>query len=160
MTKAQQDAIRARLAELETKGGGVLTPDMVIADARHDGSPLHAHFEWDDNKAAQAWRLEQARTLIRSVMLVVTTETSTLSVVAYVRHPDMASDEQGYTSTARIRTDKDRAHEVLTDEFSRAAAALRRARELAIVFGLQKDVDIVARKVEKLAKRIPAHANA
>lgn len=127
---------------------------------------VQAHDCYDDETAELLswfeveWRVEQARRLIRSITVLVSTETSTLAVVAYVRHPDMSVGEQGYTSTMRVRSDRDRAHEVLTDEFARAAAALRRARELAIVFGMQKDVDVLAKRVEKLQKRVPSSSRA
>lgn len=160
-TKEQQEAIRARLSELEAKGKGRLTPDMVLSDARKPTSPLHSYFEWDNLKAADSWRLEQARALIRSITVVITTERNSVSVVGYVRDPDMPHGEQGYTSVARIRTDKDRARDVLVDEFSRAAAALRRARELAIAFNLERDVDAVTKKIERLQNKVPENrANA
>jgi len=153
MIKIEQEAIRVRLAELEAKGKGTLTPDAVIADARKSSSPLHACFEWDDGKAAQAWRIEQARGLIRSVRVVITTDESSVTVVAYVRDPEQAPGEQGYTSTVRLRDDKDRARAVLVEEFSRAGAALRRARELAIAFALEKVVDQISTRIERVKKK-------
>lgn len=152
-TKAHQEAARARLAELETKGKGRLTPDMVVADARRPASPLHSFFEWDDGKAAQAWRIEQARDLIRTVMVVVTTDKRSVSVVAYIRDPDQEAGDQGYVSTLRLMNDKDRARSALVEEFSRAAAVMRRARELAVAFSLQDETDRITRRIETVKKR-------
>ena len=44
---------------------GILTPDAVVEDAAAKTSPLHSYFEWDNKKAAHAFRLDQARELIR-----------------------------------------------------------------------------------------------
>lgn len=143
MNRTQQKAANARLAELEIKGGGNLTHEMVLADAQDPSSPLHDYFEWDDTKAAQAWRIEQARLLVRSVRVVINTERQVITTIGYVRNPDLPGDEPGYVSTARILNDKDRAREVLLLEFERVTAALRRARELAIAFGLEDDVDLL-----------------
>ncbi|AZO77477.1 MULTISPECIES: hypothetical protein [unclassified Bosea (in: a-proteobacteria)] len=53
---------------------GELTPEDVLADARHGNSPLHSFFEWDDSAAAEQHRLHQARGLIRSVVAIYTSE--------------------------------------------------------------------------------------
>lgn len=45
---------------------GVLTPEIVLNDARRKSSPLHYEFDWDDSTAAHRWRIEQARKLIVS----------------------------------------------------------------------------------------------
>lgn len=38
--------VGARLEQLRIAGDGELTPEVVIADARHSASPLHSLFEW------------------------------------------------------------------------------------------------------------------
>jgi hypothetical protein len=49
---------------------GILTPDIVVNEARPADSPLHNRFEWDDSIAAEAHRRAQAQELIRSVKVV------------------------------------------------------------------------------------------
>lgn len=48
---------------------GALTPRAVVDDATHDNSPLHKCFEWNDVKAADAFRIEEARKLIGSIIV-------------------------------------------------------------------------------------------
>jgi hypothetical protein len=55
-----------RLESIRTKCN-VLTPDVVLDDARKSKSPLHQFFEWDDSIAAEQYRLRQAGHLIRSI---------------------------------------------------------------------------------------------
>lgn len=50
---------------MRKQAGGTLDPTEVLADARNPNSPLHVAFEWDDETAAAAYRLDQARKLIR-----------------------------------------------------------------------------------------------
>ena len=64
-----------RFEELEAKHGEI-TPRIVLDDARDENAPLHPCFEWDDNKAAEAYRLTQAGLMIRA--LVVTVEKTEL----------------------------------------------------------------------------------
>lgn len=49
---------------------GALTPRMVVDEAREPSHPLHPRFEWDDAKAGELYRREQARELIQSVKIV------------------------------------------------------------------------------------------
>ena len=49
---------------------GRLTPANVVDTARPAEHPLHDRFEWDNEVAGEAYRLEQARRLIRSVRVV------------------------------------------------------------------------------------------
>lgn len=53
------------------EANGELTAPMVLDSARPDNAPLHPYFEWDDATAAEEYRLEQARSLIRRVTFVV-----------------------------------------------------------------------------------------
>lgn len=66
LNKAQQ--VGEELARLENGSGG-LTAARVIAAARKLASPLHPFFEWDNTKAAAEYRLEQARYVIRYVII-------------------------------------------------------------------------------------------
>jgi len=53
-----------------------LTPEAVVDAAKDKSNPLHAVFEWDDGKAGHQFRLQQANTLIRSVVVTVSRETT------------------------------------------------------------------------------------
>lgn len=66
--KDAAQVVGERLAYLQ--GRGPLTAEAVLQDAENERSPLHAAFQWDDTEAAQQWRLEQARSLIRSVVVI------------------------------------------------------------------------------------------
>lgn len=57
------------LAEIEAKSGN-LTAFNVVDAARPKRSPLHGAFEWDNTVAAESWRLEQARSMIKSIEIV------------------------------------------------------------------------------------------
>lgn len=49
---------------------GLLTPQLVLDEARDPDHPLHTRFVWDDAVAAERYRLEQAHELIQSVKVV------------------------------------------------------------------------------------------
>lgn len=52
----------------QTNGG--LTPGLVVEHAKPDDSILHGYFTWDDQQAGHNWRMEQARYLIRQLVVV------------------------------------------------------------------------------------------
>ena len=56
------------LEKIEARDGGI-TPGAVVDAARPEGSKLHNVFEWDDEKAAEQYRLTQASTLIRCIVV-------------------------------------------------------------------------------------------
>ena len=49
---------------------GVVTADRVLDESRPKEALLHACFEWDDPKAAEAYRLYQSRKLIGNLVKV------------------------------------------------------------------------------------------
>lgn len=48
---------------------GELHPADVVEKARDKSNPLHREFIWDDSKAAEAFRLDQARRIIRGIII-------------------------------------------------------------------------------------------
>lgn len=62
--KADPQKIGQALAKIASDGAGRLTPAAVVEAARSAKSPLHRHFEWDDAKAAESYRRDQAREII------------------------------------------------------------------------------------------------
>lgn len=58
------------LVELADRGG--VTARDVLDTGRSPQSPLHKYFEWNDEKAADIYRLEQARKIMRSIRVTYT----------------------------------------------------------------------------------------
>lgn len=84
-------AVGEHLELLRKQCKGELTPEDVLEDAKHDNSPLHSFFEWDDTAAAHAHRLAQARGLIRAVVAVYVDDEKQRPAVrtkAYVHIPE------------------------------------------------------------------------
>ena len=145
--------VEAFLNRLAGKHGGHLTPEMVVDAARPKDSPIHGHFEWDSKKAAYAHWLYQARALIRSVHIEVTTTQMSVRAPAFVRDPAMAGDRQGFVSVAQLRDDEDLAREAVVAEFSRASAALERAKAVAAALDLTSEIERIQDDIGVLSER-------
>jgi len=110
--------IGERIARIEKRGGDV--PAGVVEDARDQSSPCHAVFDWDDSSAAHTQRIEQARSLIRKIHVVIVgadgaeIETRAFQFVTI-------ADREEYTSIETILSDAG-AH---ADLLARARKALQ-----------------------------------
>lgn len=82
---------------------GLLTPRAVLAAARPQNSALHEYFTWDDGEAAEKWRIEEARRLIRSVT-VTFGEREEISVPVFVSLPADRAHGDGYRTLDSVRS--------------------------------------------------------
>lgn len=62
---------------------GALTPENVVAEAKKKSSILHKFFEWNDDKAAEQYRLQQARNLINNIQVTVVAHGKSRDVGAF-----------------------------------------------------------------------------
>ena len=127
---------RARLAEMESKGE--LTPERVVKEAKRPTSPLNGMFQWDLKKAAYRHWIEQARTIIRSLSVVVTEDTITARVPLYIRDPRTA---EGYMSILSVGNSKDMARQAILSECKAVSAALQRAKSISVQLGMEPMFD-------------------
>lgn len=85
---------------------GVLSKATVLKEAKFKKSPLHNFFEWDDKKAADKHRLEQAGGLIRELRVkVITEDKKQRSVRAYVQATAPESEIASYHPIINVLND-------------------------------------------------------
>jgi|GEM_PF-487175 len=58
---------------------GAITPDAILTRATPDDAPLHNLFEWSDSEAATAYREQQARYLLRTLVVIYRKQDGTLA---------------------------------------------------------------------------------
>jgi hypothetical protein len=107
---------------------GVIDPHVVLDASRPEDAPLHSHFEWDDGVAAEKWRLEQSRSLIRSVEII--RETDETREIAFVN----VTSAGGYVSAETVRTRPDlyaEAWRAYRSRLEAAAVQLQKLEDLA-----------------------------
>ena len=67
--KVNAQVVGEEIERLEQKNGKV-TPAEMVKEAKPKKSPLHNLFEWDDKKAADAYRLQTARQVLCALYVV------------------------------------------------------------------------------------------
>lgn len=122
------------LDELSRSASG-LTPQTLVDANRAEGTLLHDVFEWRDDIAAEKYRQEQARAIIRNIVIVeqTTDEEERAPVRGYVSAP--GGESRYVTMQSALTEEKFRAK--LLEDAKRDAklftAKYRRLNELASV---------------------------
>jgi tRNA A37 N6-isopentenylltransferase MiaA len=112
------------LADIEDRHG-VIDPHTVVDESRPEDAPLHPVFEWRDEVAAEKWRLEQARRVVRSVEIIAE-DRNEPTQIAYVN----IQSQGGYVSAATVRSQPDLYEEALQSYRSRLEAAVAQLAKL------------------------------
>lgn len=126
--KGDAQIVGERLDTIAARNGGRLQPRAVIEDARKRSSPLHVHFEWSDKAAADEYRVQQARELIRSVRIVA---------------PDDGPPHHAYHS---ILADEGRAYRALGEILT------SRSLQISLMKQADRELDLFCKRYRELAE--------
>jgi hypothetical protein len=142
-----------------------LTSEGVVAEAKAKSSPLHDLFLWDDSEAAHKYRLVQARTLIRSITVIVE-DSAPVRQYVHVRNTDpkskrtrsgtyqpvkaVAQDLDSYQVALQELLEKLRAAERAVQELQEAAGKSRPKSMLAIIGTITESLQVAHAAVKKL----------
>ncbi len=144
-----------QLEQIRQRHDGTMTPANVIADAKSVASPLHDCFEWSNREAANLYREDQARRLIRSVDVIIENlnngdQDKHQQAFVSVARPFM--EGPAYTSTAEALSDEEMTEIVLSNARAQIRGWRRRYGHLA---GIAADIGRVVEAIDEL-EMIPA----
>jgi len=82
-----------------------VSAEVLVAESRAADSPLHGCFEWNNRKAAGEYRKEQARLILRSLVIVVqeSDDAKPIKVNAFVSF----DDQPEYVTIQSVIADED-----------------------------------------------------
>lgn len=126
---------QAILIQIAAEHGGVLRPADVVNAARPEDHPLHKYFEWNDKKAGEAYRRQQARQLITQVRVNVRDGKPIQAWVNIIA--DRNTDNEGYHGIVEVLSDEERLQqlkETAAKELEYFERKYSRIEELADVF--------------------------
>lgn len=115
---------------------GRLTPAIVLEDAESKSSPLHGCFEWDNARAANAYRKRQARQIITAIIIVPKRKSDPHTRAFY-----RVEDVKGYTTRERVLETETMYLEVLTKMKIRLKQARNIYEEFAELAGVVSEID-------------------
>lgn len=131
---------------------GVITARAVVEEARNPDSPLHPYFEWDEEKASEAFLLMQAEGLIRRYRITVvrqeplTKKVKVLVSRGTVSRRSIRSSEGSYETIEDVLGDPARRAEMLDNALGELEGIKRKyevLEELAIVWQAVDEVEAV-----------------
>jgi hypothetical protein len=120
LNKQQSQIVAGELRSIE-RASGLITPKLVVDRARSGDSPMHRYFEWNNGKAAEAYREVQAGRLIRMVYVKSAYDEKLSPVRAFVNvrpmpdgeEEDSAPSLQGYVSMQTVMSNTGMREQVL-----------------------------------------------
>jgi hypothetical protein len=134
---SQQEKIVRELKALSKQNKGFLTAQHVVEFARDPETALHSRFEWNDNKAAEEYRIWQARQLLRVYVEVINDDLKPARIFVSLKSDRYNRSGGGYRPFITVLEDHQLRAEMLQDaleEFKVYRAKYAALRELARAF--------------------------
>lgn len=125
------------LKRIASEHGGLLIPEIVVQKAKVKTSPLHRHFEWSDTKAAQQYRIWQARQLISITVELIGGVQGPAAPVFVSLTPDRQRNGGGYRIMTEVLSDAEMRKQMLSDALAELNVFQQkyvRLKELAEIF--------------------------
>lgn len=117
---------------------GDLTPELIVKKAKAISSPIHKCFTWNNTKAANKCRLDEARFLLRIVTIEV--EEHNIITRAFVSVQD-EEDENIYTTMETAMSDVVLRAQVLAKAKNELRAFKEKYAQLTELAKIFKDID-------------------
>jgi hypothetical protein len=146
-----REDIKAELEALRSEKGSIIPKD-VVDRARDPDSPLHDQFTWDDSEAAEQWRIEEARKLIRVFVTVL--PSSNVPIRTYVSlTPDRAAGV-GYRIIDEVLSHEVLRAQMLEDALSDLRTFELKYARLAELKPVMSAIEKVRRKGQGTERRV------
>jgi hypothetical protein len=141
------DVVAEEIKKIQDANNGECTAALLLQSARSTSSPLHSAFEWNDEVAAEKYRLQQAGALIRAVRIVVKDDgkgpPKTVRAFISTRKVDETElkERRVYISTNDALRDPDARGQLLRDAIRDVHAYMQRYRHFSELATLFAEID-------------------
>src|ERR1700744_2596460 len=126
-----------------------VSAEKLVEEAKPEDSPIHNCFTWDDSEAAQKYRVEQARYMIRSVEKVIISERGVETrQIAFVSISE--GKTSSYVNTTAAMSNERTAAIVIAEAKAALAGWSRRYRHLAAI---AKELGPVLHAIDQLDEK-------
>ena len=119
----------------------ILTPEVVVRAAENSESVLHKLFEWDENKAAYNWRLQQARTILNNIEVTIITDGEPREIAVF----EVTTRSEGYKSVDTFTNeDVDFVRASILRQLNTMKSKLKTYKEFdKVLFYINKAIEVV-----------------
>lgn len=110
----------------ELEGLPVKTPEAIVRAAKKKRSAMHECFTWDTEEAAKQWNLQEARSLIGSIVTVAEVDGEDISFRAF--ESVVIGEQRQYVDAIQICNDTDLRAQVMGEINAGIGELARKAR--------------------------------
>lgn len=154
MTRSAE--VSGELLRIAADHGGLLRAADVVREAADAASPLHSYFEWDDTEAAQLYRLQQARQLIRVVVQVQQYDEQTYRVRTFVSlTEDRVQEGGGYRVMTSVLSSPNERARLLNQAMRELNNFKVKYQELTELIGIFRAIDRASRTIDPDVPQAP-----
>ena len=118
--------------------GQEVKPEQIVEKARDEGTELHKCFEWDDTKAAEKYRVYQARQIVCHLVIKQESDQPERKEVRVFYKTD---NQAGYKPTTYIMRNEDEYLKLLHRALGELSAFRKKYSNLKELNGLWEAVD-------------------
>jgi len=142
---------RPAVAEKEfariTERHGELTAEAIVSEARNRRNPLHQDFEWNDGKAAEKFRLQQAGDMMRALRIEYLTDRGQkVNTRLLINVAETKDSGTSYHHIKVVLSDREMRERAVDAALARLLAVKREYEHL-------KELADVFRAIERVAKK-------
>lgn len=139
------------------KRDGEITPEAIVKEARKTHSELHNYFEWNNTKAADKYRLQQAADLIQRIEVRVLKDGSQKTIRAF-EVINKGVGEKGYASY-NLADGLTRAKEIALSDLKKVLYRLNQHSEYsAVIPHVNKAIKELSKVSTETKKKVVAPA--
>lgn len=134
---------------------GVCRPQSLVDAARPATSPIHSMFEWDNSKAAESYRTEQARGVLQALKVVIRKpQLRPVARPAFVSVKPATTKSRGYVTVRSAMSAQDTRDQLLAEALRHLESIRRRFEMLDELAEVWKAIDAAAaaKKVKRQAR--------
>jgi hypothetical protein len=156
------------LNKIAERNGGKFKPIDVVEEARNPRNPLHSIFEWDNTKAAEKYRVEQARHLINHITVEIKYDNTVRNIKGWFSINETPNEKRMnkiYVNVERVMGEPELRHQVLLSAIEEAEfwkEKYYQYKELSNIFvsidKTKKKLLIAEKKISARSKKTKAKA--
>lgn len=113
-------------------------PEEIVDKARDESTELHKCFEWDDTKAAEKYRVYQARQIVCHLIVKEVNDDPQKHEVRFFYKTD---NQEGYKPTFYIMRNKDEYHKLLERALAELSAFKKKYSTLKELEGVWEAIN-------------------
>ena len=137
-------SVQSELLAIAKANKGRLAPKKVVEFARDPKTALHGRLLWDNTRAGDRYRLQQAAEIIRRFKVVIRSEKmESVKIRAFVSLANERDGSSGYRETVRVLSNKELRAEMLRTALMELQAFRRKYSILSELKGVLFEIERV-----------------